>query len=272
MASPFRSLRHPATEPRLGPAAEPRRASSGGSRRPGLALLGFGIVLTCAAIGTQLTRGKDHLSSFLALVRPLAAGQSLRTSDLTVVQLSPGAGFAGLPATEATLVTGKRLSTTLPAGSLLLAADLNVRTPPPRDGALVGTNLGPQNLPEGLEPGDRVLLVRSGNQTDSSSATSASPSSAGPTSASSSSASSSSAGPGSASPGSAPASPVLGTGTVFSVSVPGTGAGSAQVDSSGSTTVTIAVPPAIAAQVATASALGDISLVELPAASRGAGR
>lgn len=201
------------------------------SRQPKLVAAGLALVLGCAAVGAALARRQTRTVAYLELSRAVPAGSVIRTADLTSASMSPPKDLQPIPVTEASGVVGSRAVDTLVAGSLLVADDLT-RTAPPASGmALVGTSLDADQAPAGLEVGDSLVVVASGGGSDSS--------------------------------GSLPAKAgILATGTVYSLSVGST---------SGSLDVTVAVPAAEAAAVATASATGDLSLVELPASGRTGG-
>lgn len=220
-------------------------------RRPALIVGGVAIVIVCAAVGAMVGGRGSSEAAFLTSSRWLPAGAVLRTADLAVAKLGSDGGLAAVPASDSGVVLGRRTTVALPAGSLLVAADLGGRTAPAPDTALVGASLAGDQLPLGLEPGDAVLVVTTGGGSGTSSATDAG---AG-------------AGSGASFAGSTAkrsvATLVLARGTVFSVFAGG-GSGAATAASSGDVSVTVTVPSTVAPEVAAASAAGTIALVEVP--------
>lgn len=233
-------LRRKPDDRRTDPAALER-----GTRRPALIAVGLAIVLGCAGVGADLASSGARRVSYLEVSRMIPAGGVIHDDDLTAVALAAPAGVDLLPASDAPAVAGRAAVSTLPVGTLLVASDVSRRTPPPGGSALVGTSLGPSQMPTGLELGDPVLLVASGDGAGEEVSVGTDGADA-PVNASS-----------------ARQSSVIGRGRVFAVlGAPSVSA--AAEDASSTVSVTVAVPPDIAAAVARASAAGDISLVELP--------
>jgi hypothetical protein len=195
------------------------------TRQPKLVAAGLALVLGCAAVGAALARRQSRTVAYLELARAIPAGSIIRNADLASASMSPPRDFDAIPASEASQVVGSRAVDTLVAGSLLVAGDITRAAPPVSGTALVGTSLDEDQAPASLAVGDTVLVVASGGSSASDPTV---PAKAG----------------------------VLANGTVFSISVGST---------SGSIDVTVEVPATEAATVATASATGDVSLVELPA-------
>jgi hypothetical protein len=108
----------------------------------------------------------------VALTQTVAEGQALSLSDLTVITLVTGSGTpksSPRPATklpyfpaamEAGLV-GRHARSALPAGALLLPAELTNASFPAKGQALVGMDLQPSEAPTGgaLLPGDQVGVL-----------------------------------------------------------------------------------------------------------------
>lgn len=165
------------------------------------------------------------------------AGTPLRPSDFTVFSMRLPTELKALPIRAAQALVGRRLTVTLPAGTLLVSQDIAQRTAPPPGLALVGASLQPDQAPLNLETGDSVLAIES-------------------------------PGSGATSPvsGSAPldAGTVIGRGTVFAVAA--TDASSA---SGGAEVVTICVPSHLAGRIAAVSAASQLTLAEVPPASSG---
>ncbi|HVC66683.1 MAG TPA: hypothetical protein VND44_03740 [Acidimicrobiales bacterium] len=236
----------------------------------GASIAGFASVYSAA----------DRKTPAVVLIRAVGQGQRISSADIgeAEVAVSPGVDF--IPLSQVSIVAGKRAVAAMPAGSLVTPADLTGAPAIAGGDAVVGVALKDGTYPaSGLSPGDRVLVVQTAAPGMSVAAppgdTSAAP--PGDTSAASSGvASAASSGVASVPPlAGGPTTAVSGvavggvsggdTGilvpqaSVFAVTVPGT-------SSSGGATllVSLEVPSAVAAQVATASAAGQVGLVLLP--------
>lgn len=223
----------------------------------GASIAGFASVYSAA----------DRKTPAVVLVRAVDQGQRISSADIGEAEVAVSPGVDYIPLSQVAIVAGKRAVAAMPAGSLVTPADLT-GAPAIADGdAVVGVALKDGTYPaSGLSPGDRVLVV----QTAAPGTPVAAP--PGDTSA----ASAASSGAGSVPPlagGLTTAVSGVGVGgvsggdtgilvpqaSVFAVTAPGT-------NSSGGATllVSLEVPSAVAAQVATASAAGQVGLVLLP--------
>ncbi|MHB1986935.1 MAG: hypothetical protein ACYCSF_02960 [Acidimicrobiales bacterium] len=229
-----------------------KRPDPRGRRQPRFVALGLTLVVTCAALGAEMARRTDQLSSYLALTQPVAAGELLHRSDLISLPLHVPPDLGVIPASDARGIVGRRVSETLVAGSVLVAADLLAGTAPLPGTALVGTSLQPDQVPSNLQLGDSVLVVLAG------AAGAVLPASAPP------GAPVTSTGP--SSNGSGPGPTVLGQGTVFAVGG-GSQGGAPAGGGTSATDLTISVMARDASVIAAASAAGEVSLVEIPPGS-----
>ena len=192
-----------------------------GERRPGPRLALAALLVVAAAIGAVVVyqRATAH-DNVLVVARPVVYGQVIANEDLKVARVS-GTGVSTIEADSRQQVVGRRARATLAEGTVLASSMLT-------QGPLVGAGesvapaaLRPGTFPAGLQPGDRVRVVRL---------------------------------PGSGS--TQPAEPrALSTATVMSVASPKDRVGTAN------TAVSLIVPSESADAVAAAGASGQISLV-----------
>lgn len=202
-------------------------------RRPGLALVGLGLVVACAAAGAELGKAPGRRSSYLELSRTVPVGATIEARDLSILSMSKPAGVAVVPGRASGSVVGHLAAATLPAGSLLVYQDVAHGPALGAGKALVGTSLAADQAPGGLAPGDTVRALLTGPNGGS-------PAEGGGAAA-------------------RLAGPWLATGTVLGV----------KGRSSGQREVTVMVPAGAAGALAAASAAGELCLVELPRAAAG---
>ena len=70
-------------------------------------------------------------------------------------------GVSAIPVADAAELMGKRAAVTIPAGSLLVTADVTIAQPIAAGDAVVGLALKPGQLPSaGVESGDEVMVVQ----------------------------------------------------------------------------------------------------------------
>ncbi|MGD0083408.1 MAG: SAF domain-containing protein [Acidimicrobiales bacterium] len=273
---PLASLRNPRVEPPMADdagrhdrtsdrrlARSSRRRANPEARRPMLAALGVLVIVACAALGAEVAARVDHRQGYLAVATYVPQGSVITTGDLAIVSAGLSEGVQAIPQADLRTVLGRRASEPLEPGSLLVADDLTTDVPLPVSDALVGTSLSTDQAPSGLDPGDVVIVVLSGNGTGS-------PVGTGDTSGSASSATSSSTGASAsvsssgrgATAGSAASTGVLAVGTVYALALP---SANDPAGTSSDETVTLEVPRTDAEAVAAASAAGDVSLAEVSA-------
>ena len=120
-----------------------------------------GVLLAVAVCALALAEGRARAGGrepVLALARPVAAGQVITGSDLRVVGLSVAGPVSVVPAWRQAQVTGRTATVSLPAGSLLAAADVGAPFPG-RGQAWLGVALKPGCYPPGLSPGQHVGVL-----------------------------------------------------------------------------------------------------------------
>lgn len=223
-----------------------------------LALVGASIAGFVSVYSTA-----DRKTGAVVLVRSVGQGQPITAADIGEAQIAVSPGVDYIPLDQASVISGKRAVAAMPAGSLLTTADLTGAPAIGAGDAVVGVALKDGAYPaSGLSAGDTVLVVQtaapgasvpapSGATSGPSVASVATPVAVGPTTGVSGLA--------------AGASTTGDTGvlvpqaSVFAVTAPAASSGG------GATLlVSLEVPSSDAAQVATASAAGQIGLVLLP--------
>jgi len=120
-----------------------------------------GVLLLVAVCALMLAESRVRASSrepVLALARPVAAGQVITASDLRVVGVSAAGPVSVVPAWRQAQVTGRTATASLPAGSLLAAADVGAASPR-RGRAWLGVALRAGRYPPGLSPGQHVGVL-----------------------------------------------------------------------------------------------------------------
>jgi hypothetical protein len=136
-----------------------------GSRGPGrrrqlpLVVVGVLLVLGCALAFTDASLRLGSREEVLVVAQPVAAGQVLTGAELRAARVSTGSGLdVVLSGQEATMV-GRRAAVALVAGSLLTASEVGS---PPAVGSgymVVAVGLKAGAYPPELAPGDRVQVV-----------------------------------------------------------------------------------------------------------------
>ena len=246
----------------------------GGRRDRRTLLLVASVALVGASIAgfASVYSAADRKTPAVVLIRAVGQGQRISSADIgeAEVAVSPGVDF--IPLSQVSIVAGKRAVAAMPAGSLVTPADLTGAPAIAGGDAVVGVALKDGTYPaSGLSPGDRVLVVQTAAPGMSVAAPPGDTSAAPPGDTSAASSGVASVPPLAGGPTTAVSGVAVGgvsggdTGilvpqaSVFAVTVPGT-------SSSGGATllVSLEVPSAVAAQVATASAAGQVGLVLLP--------
>jgi hypothetical protein len=223
----------------------------------GASIAGFASVYSAA----------DRKTPAVVLVRAVVQGQRISPADIGEAEVAVSPGVDYIPLRQASIVTGQRAVAAMPAGSLLTPADLTGAPAIAGGDAVVGVALKEGAYPaSGLSPGDQVLVVLTaapgmsvaaptGGASTASSGTASVPPLVGGTTAAVS-------GVGAGGLSGGDTGILVPQASVFAVTAPAT-------SSSGGATllVSLEVPSAVAAQVATASAAGQVGLVLLPQGS-----
>lgn len=150
-------------DPRTGGWAEltDRLPKARRQRRPALLVVGVLLVAICGLVSASLVAGSGDTVAVLALTRPVGAGHVLSASDLRVAHVS-GSGVAGVPASALPSVVGDTVTSSLPAGTLLVAGMVSRSPVPARGTQVVAVSAKSGAVPSGVAAGRNVSLVWTG--------------------------------------------------------------------------------------------------------------
>lgn len=202
---------------------------AGQARRPRLSWVALGLVVLLAAglLGAVVMVRAADRQPVLVLAQPIQRGQQVTEGHLRTVGVASDGEVALLPAADRAAVVGRTAVASLPAGTLLSRDHLSSEPAVPEGWSVVGLALEAGQYPVGwLAAGDRVLVVRTPRPAG------------GPLT------------------GGSTAEVLSGEAEVFAVEV--------LSDTSRALLVSVAVPEAVAPQVAGAAAEGRIRLVLVP--------
>ena len=222
----------------------PRLPTGRGSKRPVVLIASAFVVFASIAGFASLYASADRQQSVLVVTRTIQQGQAIVGNDLGQARVAVSGGVIPIPVDEAPQLRGRRAVSTIPAGSLLVAADLTSAPRLAPGDAVVGLSLKPGQLPSnGVGVGDQVMVVETG-------------------------------GPDAAVGGGASGSGAGGFGTTTGVLVPqaavfDTAVPSAQSGTGAAELVSIEVSANLAAAVSSAAVADQVSLVLLPSPSGG---
>jgi len=128
------------------------------SRRPGLIAIAVLLIVGFGLSGALLVSRAGNTTGVLVAARPVAAGHTITSGDLTVARLS--GTVRAISSKDASTVVGRTAAVSVVAGQVLnrdMLADADV---PGKDQAVIGLSLTPGQFPaDGLAVGDRVLAV-----------------------------------------------------------------------------------------------------------------
>jgi hypothetical protein len=120
--------------------------------------LGALLVLACATGFIVTSNHTDQPHAVWALTRSVSVGQVLTGADARTVRVSVDAGVDTIPATDGSPV-GQVMAVSLPAGTLLVRAELGLAATPAAGRAVVAVLAKPGQFPPDLAAGAHVLLV-----------------------------------------------------------------------------------------------------------------
>jgi hypothetical protein len=121
----------------------------------------IGVLLAVAVVvafwQADLRRHADE--TFLATANPVAAGQRIADTDLTVVRVADVSGLQLIPAASRADVVGRTAAAPIPAGTLLTAGQVGPAAWPPAGQAVIAVPVKPGRTPAGLRPGASVVVL-----------------------------------------------------------------------------------------------------------------
>lgn len=142
-------------------------ASSGLAARtmkPRVIGAGAGLIVAGGLVGALMFGSGRDAHQVLVASHPIDAGTVLTSADMRGVTVSGQVGFRSTPSTGMGLLVGKVASVPIPAGSLVVAEQLQLRQSAPVGTVLVGMVLDPGALPSpDLRFGDLVQVLATTN-------------------------------------------------------------------------------------------------------------
>lgn len=152
---PGSSNGHPPAGMRLSP-TKPRRNGA-------LIAVGVLLIVGCGLIAALLQMRATSKTAVLAVVHQVPAGQEVRSSDLSTVQISGGNGLSAISAHDMAAVIGKTAAVSLMPGTLLSRSQLTAENSVSKGKVVIGLSLKPGQVPTPhLKAGDEVLVLATG--------------------------------------------------------------------------------------------------------------
>jgi hypothetical protein len=136
--------------------AKPRRNST-------LIAVGVLLMVGCGLIAAVLQMRATSKTSVLAIAHQIPAGQVVKSSDLSTVEISGGAGLSAIAARDQAAVVGKTAAVSLMPGTLVTRNQLAVSTSVTKGKVVIGLALKAGQVPTShLKAGDDVLVMATG--------------------------------------------------------------------------------------------------------------
>ncbi|AXH96023.1 hypothetical protein DV701_07685 [Ornithinimicrobium avium] len=129
-------------------------------RRPLLALVGLGLVVTGALLAVWVYLSNTDATSAVAVRDTVMRGETITAADLMTVQVTPDPALQLVPAGDLDSFVGQRAARDLSAGALLTPDAAAAQVVPGAGESVVGLALTSGLMPgEPLMVGDRVRVV-----------------------------------------------------------------------------------------------------------------
>ncbi|MCC9305592.1 SAF domain-containing protein [Kitasatospora sp. RB6PN24] len=162
------------TTPTLGTAAAsardggrptaPSRSLRSRRRRPAVLAMSVALIAAGGLGGAVLYNSTGQRIAVLALARDVPYGQPLTAQDLVVARIASDPALAPISASDLNRAVGRRATTDLHRGSLLLAADLTSALVVQPGMQEVGLPVHPSQLPAvGVQLGEQIEIVQLGD-------------------------------------------------------------------------------------------------------------
>lgn len=155
------TMHRPAEAPKAPPAGAmtPAPRAKAGRRNGKRVALGVLVVVATVVTFWQVDLRRHAEDSFLAVARPVAAGQAIEDADLRVVRIANTSDLHLLPAGERPQIVGRTAAVPLAAGSLLTATQVGDAAWPPAGQAVIAVPVKPGRAPAALAAGTRVVVL-----------------------------------------------------------------------------------------------------------------
>ncbi|MGD1220599.1 flagella basal body P-ring formation protein FlgA [Streptomyces krungchingensis] len=129
-------------------------------RRPVVVGAGLALAAVGALVSVWLVDEAGDKVSVVATRHPIAAGESIKASDLVATEISHGTELRSLPASHASDIIGKQAASDLPAGVLVTEDSVSDESSVTKGKSVVGILAKPGQLPiQKLRTGDAVTIV-----------------------------------------------------------------------------------------------------------------
>ncbi|MCE7007097.1 hypothetical protein LWC34_30345 [Kibdelosporangium philippinense] len=135
-------------------------------------LLGLLIVVLCGTGGVVTAMQLGERESFLVLARPVAAGQSLSTTDLGQAQMASDSGLDLIPTSASSTVVGQPVAYGMPVGAVLTRGSLGPTRVPTQGMAIAAVGLKAGQFPPELSAGATVQVFSAPQTTSQAGTTS----------------------------------------------------------------------------------------------------
>ncbi|MDH6114156.1 hypothetical protein P3T36_000557 [Kitasatospora sp. MAP12-15] len=138
----------------------PSRSLRARRRRPAVIAMAAALIAAGGLGGAVLYNSTGQRIAVLALARDVPYGQPLTADDLVVARIASDPALSPVAAGDLNLAVGERATTDLHRGALLLVADVTRALAVAPTDQVVGLSARQGQLPaDGLEPGQRVIIV-----------------------------------------------------------------------------------------------------------------
>ena len=118
------------------------------------------LLLGASALGAVLVYGNvGDRQPVLAVGRLVERGEVIGSADLVTARVAADGAVRTIPVSRRSSIIGRRASVSLLRGSLLTRGAVADGPAVPDGAAVVGASLGTGQYPDGLAPGDDVLVV-----------------------------------------------------------------------------------------------------------------
>lgn len=167
-----------------GPGAEvPPAVAPPMSRNPRMIAASIALIVVCAlVVGWSFTQATAR-AQVLAIIHPISYGQQITAADLAIAHVAADPDLAPIPAAQEQAVIGRYVAANVPAGTLLVHADLSATAVPAPGQTVAYVPIADNRLPAGsLTPGRNVQMIyapSSGSTGTTSSSTAAGASAVG---------------------------------------------------------------------------------------------
>ncbi|WP_331752219.1 flagella basal body P-ring formation protein FlgA [Streptomyces sp. NBC_00829] len=129
-------------------------------RRPVVVGAGLSLAAVGALVSVWLVNEAGNKVAVVATKHAIAAGESIKASDLVAAEISHDSGLSSVPASQASDLIGKQAASDLPAGVLVTEDSVSAGSSVTKGKSVIGILAKPGQLPiQTLRTGDAVTVV-----------------------------------------------------------------------------------------------------------------